>query len=103
MLYEIIPLDPLPGLRGWYRLRGARGTLVALGARARDEHPLVAYGGQVRGRGVSYARQVRLVRSYGKARSARPPCPSTSQCTCWGHMCDLPVRVDGWEQCENPL
>ena len=103
MVYVIISLEPLPGLQGWCRPRGARGTLVALSASARDEHPLVAYGGQVRGRGVSNARQVRPVRSCGKARGARPPCPSTSLCTCWGYMCDLPVRVNGWERCENHL
>ena len=49
-------------------MRGARGTLVALSGSTRDERPLVAYGGQVRGRGVSNARQVRPVRSSGKAR-----------------------------------
>ena len=53
--------------------RDARGILVAL-----DEHPLVASGGQVRGRGVS-----------GRAHA--------------GDTCDLPVRVDGWERWEGPL
>ena len=56
---------------------------MALSVNAHDERPLLAYGGQVRGRGISNARRVWPVRSCGKARSARPPCPSTSLCTCW--------------------
>ena len=88
MLYEIIPLDPLPGLRGWYRLKGARGTLVALGAARVMCIPWLRM--VVRCAGEASPMRVKSVRLYG---TARPPCPSTSQCTCWGHMCDLPVRV----------
>ena len=55
MLYEIISLEPSPGLRGWYHLRGARGTLVALCASARGEHPLVAYVVRCVGEGLQRA------------------------------------------------
>ena len=75
--------------------RGARGTLVALSASTRDEHPLVAYDGQVRAREISNARQVRPVRSWEKARCAQPPCPPPA-CAHVRETCgNLPVHMSG--------
>ena len=87
MVYEIISLEPLPGLRGWYRPRVARGTLVALCASARGEHPLVAYVVRCAEEGFQRASSPAGEIVWESARSARPPCPSTSQCTCWGSAC----------------
>ena len=77
MLYKIISWIRLPCSEVGIVWKDVRGILVAL-----DEHPLVASGGQVRGRGVSVLLPVRAHA---------------------GDTCDLPVRVDGWEQWEGPL
>ena len=49
-------MDPFPVFRGWYHLEGCAGHLGGYGRSARDEHPLVASGGQVRGGGVKSGR-----------------------------------------------
>ena len=99
MLYEIISWIRF---RGWYRLEGCAGHPGGSGRSARDEHPLVASDGQVRGRGVSgRVESGRWEREEERTgRGLHVPLPVREHA--WG-ACDSPVRVDGWERWEGPL